>query len=218
MISSDSLRRSFSPMMVIPLRSLGFIIISLKMNIFGLDRITNANVRSFLEGNLFPDLREGLKRLVDEIHENGELDKYWAEAEKKNEIARRAARKLEKERKRLEMGSDYKTTGSTDTDPFGLDRDSDVESEYEEEESEDSEEEGLTESEVVERRKMKQMAKDEEKRKKEEEERLTRFNPVKYLATALQTIKDEKKANAAPSVDSKEDKEPDSPIQIEKVA
>ena len=189
------------------------------MNIFGPDRITNANVRSFLEGNLFPDLREGLKQLVDEIHDNGELDKYWAEAEKKNEVARRAARKLEKERKRLEMGSDYKTTGSTDTDPFGLDRDSEVESEYEEEESEDSEEEGMTEAEVEERRKMKQLAKDEEKRKKEEEERLTRFNPVKYLATALQKIRDQRKADAADNsvTESKDEKEPDSPIQIEKV-
>ena len=206
-------------MIDIPLRRSGLIIISLNMNIFGLDRITNANVRSFLEGNLFPNLREGLKRLVDEIHDNGELEKYWAEAEKKNEIARRAARKLEKERKRLEMGSEYKTTGSTDTDPFGLDRDSDVESEYEEEESEDSEEEGLNESEIAERRKMKQLAKEEEKRKKEEEERLTRFNPVKYLATALKDIKDERDANAAsPSVNSKDEKEPDSPIQIEKVA
>lgn len=51
------------------------------------------------------------------IHSNGELDKYWKEVEKKNEEARKAARRLEKERKRLELGSAYDTTGSTDEEP-----------------------------------------------------------------------------------------------------
>jgi hypothetical protein len=84
---------------------------------------------------------------VNEIHENGELEKYWLEAEKKNEVARRSARKLEKERKRLEMGSDYETTGSTEEDPFAFDDDSDLEDEYEEEESEVEDEMDLSEGE-----------------------------------------------------------------------
>jgi hypothetical protein len=66
--------------------------------------------------------------LLSTINDNGELEKYWAEVEKKNEEARRAARRLEKERKRLEMGSDYETTGSTDEDGPGDYEDDDLDS------------------------------------------------------------------------------------------
>ena len=46
------------------------------------ENITNVSVRKFLESKLFPNLRMGLQELVDVIHENGELDKYWTEVEK----------------------------------------------------------------------------------------------------------------------------------------
>ena len=106
--------------------------------------ITNQTAREYLEKMVFPDLRsalhnvslisyphahpEPLSQLLTTINQNGELEKYWQEVEKKNEEARRAARRLEKERKRLEMGSDYETTGSTDEDgpdEFEDDEDSD---------------------------------------------------------------------------------------------
>ena len=46
------------------------------------------------------------------VHKNGELEKYWSAIEKKNSSARRAAIKLEKMKKRLEMGSDYEDSGN----------------------------------------------------------------------------------------------------------
>ena len=145
---------------------------------------------------------------MDKIHENDELEKYWQEAEKKNEVARRAARKLEKERRRLQLGSDYETTGSTDEDPFAMD--SDLESEYEEEESENESDEGLTEDEIAQKHKLRREAKEAERRKQEEEERLKRFNPIKFLAEALKQIS--KKGQASEGSVSQNAKEPDSPI------
>ena len=50
--------------------------------------------------------------------------------EKKNEDARRAARKIEKERRRLEMGSDYESDGEDDEeyrDDYYSDEDDDSE-------------------------------------------------------------------------------------------
>lgn len=52
------------------------------MDILNTENITNVSVRRFLENKLFPDLRLGLQELVEMIHENGELDKYWSEVEK----------------------------------------------------------------------------------------------------------------------------------------
>ena len=55
-----------------------------------------------------------MKQLLDHIQESGELERYWTIVEKENEEARRAARKLEKERRRLEMGSDYEMSADED--------------------------------------------------------------------------------------------------------
>ena len=52
------------------------------MDMLNTENITNVSVRKFLESKLFPNLRMGLQELVDVIHENGELDKYWTEVEK----------------------------------------------------------------------------------------------------------------------------------------
>ena len=52
------------------------------MDILNTDNITNVSVRKFLEDKLFPNLRMGLQELVDLIHDNGELEKYWSEVEK----------------------------------------------------------------------------------------------------------------------------------------
>ena len=63
---------------------------------------------------MFADVRVVMKSLLDHINENGELEKYWAVVEKKNEEARKAARRLEKDRRRLEMGSDYESSAEED--------------------------------------------------------------------------------------------------------
>ena len=46
------------------------------------------------------------------INTNGELEKYWSHIEKKSGSARRAAAKLEKMKRKLEMGSDYDDSGN----------------------------------------------------------------------------------------------------------
>ena len=65
------------------------------------------NTREYLDSKVFGDVRVGMRKLLDHIQESGELERYWIIVEKENEEARRAARRLEKERRRLEMGSDY---------------------------------------------------------------------------------------------------------------
>ena len=78
-------------------------------------KITNQNAEAYLESALFPEVRQALKRLLDYINDSGELEKYWSIVEKKNEEARKAARRLEKDRKRIEMGSDYVTSDEDDS-------------------------------------------------------------------------------------------------------
>ena len=59
--------------------------------------------------------------------------------EKKNDEARRAARRIEKDRKKLELGSDYESSGEEETYKDYTDYDS---SDYGEEEEEEEEEYG----------------------------------------------------------------------------
>ena len=148
------------------------------------DAITNQNARAFLEQNLFPDLRTALHVLVEAIHDNGELKKYWSEVEKKNDEARRIARRLEKERLRLEKGSDYETTGSTEENLEGEDEEESEDEEPEPSEGEYIESEGEDES--VEKR--------EESALKDDPvvEKIEPFNPVKFLAEALKQVLAEK--------------------------
>ena len=77
------------------------------------------NTREYLEGKVFGDVRVAMRRLLDHIQESGELERYWNIVEKENEEARKAARKLEKERRRLEMGSDYEMSADEDEDEDG---------------------------------------------------------------------------------------------------
>jgi hypothetical protein len=48
-----------------------------------------------------------LKQLLEHIQTCGELNRYWSAVDKQNDEARKAARRVERERKRLEMGSEY---------------------------------------------------------------------------------------------------------------
>ena len=74
------------------------------------------NTRQYLESKVFGDVRGAMKQLLDHIQASGELERYWSVVEKENEEARKAARRLEKERKRLEMGSDYEISADEDND------------------------------------------------------------------------------------------------------
>ena len=77
-----------------------------------------------MEQRVFGDVRACMKQLLDHIQESGELERYWNIVEKENEEARKAARKLEKERKRLEMGSDYEVSEDEEDEVPRKDEDS----------------------------------------------------------------------------------------------
>ena len=51
-----------------------------------------------------------MKELIDYIQTSGELEKYWSAVDQQNNDARKAARRVEKERKKIEMASDYQTS------------------------------------------------------------------------------------------------------------
>ena len=68
------------------------------------------NTREYLEQRVFSDVRLAMRRLLDHIQESGELERYWTIVEKENDEARKVARRLEKERRKLEMGSDYEVS------------------------------------------------------------------------------------------------------------
>ena len=55
-----------------------------------------------------------MRELLKHIQSTGELDKYWKDVDKKNEIARKIARKEQGERRRIEMGSDYQSSDHDD--------------------------------------------------------------------------------------------------------
>mmetsp|Transcript_27932 Transcript_27932/g.24706 ORF Transcript_27932/g.24706 Transcript_27932/m.24706 type:complete len:178 (+) Transcript_27932:11-544(+) len=159
------------------------------MDILNTDNITNVTVRKFLEDKLFPNLRVGLQELVDMIHDNGELDIYWEEVEKKNEEARRAARRLDKERKRLEMGSDYEDTVSEE-DQSHIDEEGE-EGEWEgEEDEEEEEEESELEREVDGKIVEERLRKNKKKKKNLVQEPVFNFDPVKFLAKVLRNLED----------------------------
>ncbi|CAI2381368.1 unnamed protein product [Moneuplotes crassus] len=160
------------------------------MEILNTENITNLTVRNFLEEKLFPNLRKSLQELVNAIHDNGDLDMYWEQVEKKNEEARRAARRLEKERKRLEMGSDYEDSSSQGDDSL-LEGEIE-EGEYEEEEDEEEEEEesefdrndGVDEG--IREERMRRV----KKKKKENPQPVFKFDAVRFLARVLKNLED----------------------------
>jgi len=51
-----------------------------------------------------------MKDLLTHIQTSGELAKYWNAVDKQNDEARKAARRVERERKRVEMGSEYESS------------------------------------------------------------------------------------------------------------
>ena len=51
-----------------------------------------------------------MKSLLHHIQHTGELEKYWKDMDQKNIDARLAAKRKERERRRIEMGSQYETS------------------------------------------------------------------------------------------------------------
>ena len=52
-----------------------------------------------------------MNHLIEHITATGELEKYWQSVEKENDQAKWEARKVEKQRKRVEMGDAYISSG-----------------------------------------------------------------------------------------------------------
>ena len=65
---------------------------------------------------MFPEVRIALKKLLEHIQVSGELNKYWNAVDKQNDEARKAARRVERERKRVEMGSEYQSSSDGEKD------------------------------------------------------------------------------------------------------
>ena len=63
--------------------------------------ITKAQ-REEIEDKIFGDVRLAMTELVKHLRSSGELDKYWNRVEQQNDDARKEARRLEKDRKRIE--------------------------------------------------------------------------------------------------------------------
>ena len=55
-----------------------------------------------------------MKELITHIQESGELDKYWLKVDNINIQARKEARKLEKQRKKILMGDEYVSSGGSE--------------------------------------------------------------------------------------------------------
>ena len=67
--------------------------------------------------------------MLKHIQTSGELTKYWSAVDKQNDEARKAARKVERERKKIEMGSDYQTSDE-EREQNELEREQLLEDEY----------------------------------------------------------------------------------------
>ena len=75
-----------------------------------LDKITNQNQKEWCQENVFDEIRVVIKLLISHIQQSGELDKYWERVNELNNEARKAARKVEKQRQKIERGSDYESS------------------------------------------------------------------------------------------------------------
>ena len=51
-----------------------------------------------------------MKELLVHIQSSGELSKYWSQVDKQNFEARKAAKKLDRQRRRIWMGSEYESS------------------------------------------------------------------------------------------------------------
>ena len=71
--------------------------------------MSNQNMRPILEEKMLPDLRLGIKELLQQIVTNKELDRHWHSKERENQKLIKETRRAERDRKRLEMGSNFQS-------------------------------------------------------------------------------------------------------------
>ena len=76
--------------------------------------MSKINTKEYLDENLFGIVRKAMRNVLNYTQTSGELDKYWLAVDKKNEVARKAARRVERERKRVEIGSAYQSSDEED--------------------------------------------------------------------------------------------------------
>ena len=69
--------------------------------------LNQKNMRPYLEEKMLPDLRLSIKELLSQIMANKELDRHWQSKERENLRMMKATRRADRDRKRLEMGSNY---------------------------------------------------------------------------------------------------------------
>ena len=101
--------------------------------------ISNRNVEKYLEDEVFCQIWGAMKRLLETVSENGELYKHWTQVEKQNAHARKLARRIAMQQKKLEEGSDFQSTSSMYDSVYDSDDLEDMEEEEEEEEEEEDE-------------------------------------------------------------------------------
>ena len=64
--------------------------------------LNQKNMRPYLEEKMLPDLRLGIKELLQQIIANKELDRHWQSKERENLKMIKATRRADRDRKRLE--------------------------------------------------------------------------------------------------------------------
>ena len=90
-----------------------------------------------MEEVILGDLRESLKDLLSYIKQSGQLEKYWANIDQRNDLLRADAKKEWRDRKRIELGSAF---NSEDEAPLKVfEAESSSGSDYDSEEVNDSE-------------------------------------------------------------------------------
>lgn len=90
---------------------------------------------------MLPDLRLGIKELLQQIIANKELDRHWQSKERENQKLMKATRRADRDRKRLEMGSEYCSDEEEDKFDCESDSEDDSDSYYDSECSDDGIEE-----------------------------------------------------------------------------
>ena len=64
--------------------------------------LNQKTLRPYFEEKMLPDLRLGIKELLQQIIVNKELDRHWQSKERENQKLIKATRRADRDRKRLE--------------------------------------------------------------------------------------------------------------------
>ena len=100
-------------------------------------KLTQLNTTPHLEEVILEDLRESLKELLSYIKQSGQLEKYWANIDQRNDLLRADAKKEWRDRKRIELGSAFNSEEEAPLKVF--ESENSPGSDYDSEEVEDNE-------------------------------------------------------------------------------